>query len=241
MVSLDRTQLQKLRRRGFGKGVRDYLSDPGVSRTGRSSPSGERFYASNPFLKTRWEIDRAVNMGSSPFPNSEIEEALRMLLPVSRPALKEVNTYDRKQRKRKSIPIKSIKKLSTPRCTVPGPGSYGCGRSIGDEGSPKMSIQSRHIDGKLFLESMSKPGPGAHEIREPCGKYRPAFSLGGRTGYVPSATTVAVGPGDYSVKGCFDKYSWSPVNWVSPFAKLRKSKLLHEIYGVYAFARFALQ
>ena len=217
--------------RGFGKGVRDYLSDPSVSRTGRSSPSGESFYASNPFQKTRWEADRSFSMGFFPGCHLDPENIINESLLCSPPILRESVSV------RNVAPcgftLKSRNECQGSRSLSPGPGTYKLPSYVGGPGSIKVSIQSRHMDSKLFNETTSRPGPGAHNTRIECGRHRPAFSIRGRLGSC-SRNLTDVGPGEYNITGAFDKYHMEPVNWVPPFSKKRhSSNILHAIYGVY--------
>ena len=201
--------------RGFSKGSRDYLSDPSVERPGRFSPIGERFYASNPFDKTRWECERMFSMGvaeRSVFSGDVSGEFETECTPDV--------SYTKRSSVYKNVSFKGRVALPKTSVVTPGPGHYKTSESLSDTrvNARGVTILCRPVDSKLFMESTSKPGPDAYNIRRACGVERPAFSLGGRCAELKSSSSPS-GPGEYHIKTIFDKYNISPIGWQPPFTK----------------------
>jgi hypothetical protein len=183
-----------------------------MTRTGKFSPDGDRFYASNPFWKTKWELNPSFSQGISERNGCCLNEGSDTKMPVWVPP--DLPPFVQ------TTPGVTIKGRSTPRrarSDTPGPGSYNTSKGIGDSVGKGATIQARSIDSRLFVESTQRPGPGSYSIREECGKYRPAFSVAGRI--QDTNTQTPVGPGDYNIKTIFDKYNITPVNWTPPFTK----------------------
>lgn len=166
-------------KRGFGRASRDYLDDPSVERPGRSTPTGERFYSTSPFWKTRWEMDPMFSLGFGERPDYS-KPACGGSIGASCASYTPKLDFVKRHAVYKDLSIKS--RCESPIARVddvtPGPGAYRVRSPLGR--SRSASIRARHVDTRLFIESTQRPGPGAYSTRLPCGLNRPAYSMGGR-------------------------------------------------------------
>jgi hypothetical protein len=178
------------------------MADASIQRTGRYSPTGSRYYSTSPFEKRKWETMCMFSQGCGERPDFTKQSSIAS--PFLSPA-----TYTPKLSSSKkdvvytTLTMKS--KHSKPDrkfdLIPPGPGYYTVPTSPPIRA---VAIQNRHSDSRLFTESTQRPGPGSYTTITTCGKYRPAFSITGRP--YDSVVKASVGPGQYEIKGVFDKY-----------------------------------
>jgi hypothetical protein len=190
------------------------MADPAVARSGRSSPQGERFYASNQFEMRKWERDRMFSLAGDQRDHSCNSKDWSTDSDYSPDV-----SYTKRSLVYKNLSIKG--RMSEPylHAPSPGPGQYKSAASFADAGVRLRgaTINARRVDSRLFMEATCMPGPAAYNIRAGCGSGRPAFSLSGRPMELPAVSPT--GPGDYHIPTVFDKYNIAPIGWEPPFSK----------------------
>lgn len=159
-------------------------------------------------------------MGTSAFSQTEIDEVFKRVFPSlanERPFLSEGQSL-KSGSSFSGVTIKFRKtSLRESRSLSPGPGTYTVPNTIGAQGSRKPSIRARHAANSRLAWG---PGPGARDTRVACGKHRPAYTMSGRGGLC-SRSASDIGPGEYNIKGDFDRYHTDPIGWVPPFCRSR--------------------
>ena len=197
---------------GFGKSSRDYLADPSVVRVGRCSPKEERYYASSSTEKGLWEKGPMFSLGVGDRPD------YAKLSPAGQYFASPV-TYNpkisacRKDLIYKNLTIKRRFRSFDHIESGPGPARYDTSKPAGIN-EPSFTINTRHLDSKLFSEAQFLPGPDAYNTRLDPGKTMPMFKLQGRVSH--STRQRGPGPGQYEMKGDFDKFNIIPAGWRPP-------------------------
>ncbi|KAF4743232.1 hypothetical protein FOZ63_006007, partial [Perkinsus olseni] len=96
---------------------------------------------------------------------------------------------------------------------------------------PKITIQTRKLDTKLFKEEMFKPGPDQYNTRQHPGASMRLITLTGREKAQDDIRQKGPGPGQYNLRdGDFDKFNLEPVGWNPPWvAELNEMKAQQSI------------
>ncbi|KAF4697793.1 hypothetical protein FOZ60_000137 [Perkinsus olseni] len=200
---------------GFGKASRDYLNDPSIVRTGRFTPSGDLYYGSNAFWRGNLEQDRAAGIGIGDRPDYGKAKGDYIASPDS---------YDpSKHFTRRSVIYTNMKlkpRFPNPEeryrhslAAGPGPAAYDTRVEPGHL-CPKITIQTRKLDTKLFKEEMFKPGPDQYNTRQHPGASMRMITLTGREKAQDDIRQKGPGPGQYNLRGGdFDKFNLEPVGW----------------------------
>ncbi|KAF4667587.1 hypothetical protein FOL47_003471 [Perkinsus chesapeaki] len=208
---------------GFGKASRDYLKDPSIVRTGietegRSTPSGDLYYGSSVFWRGKWEQDRAAGIGIGSRPDYGKAKGDYLASPDSYDPSKH---FARRSKRGGGVSTHrdtaSVSRYRNSLAAGPGPAAYDTRIEPGDQ-SPKITIQTRKLDTRLFREEMFKPGPDQYDTRQKPGASMRMITLTGREKAQDDMRQKGPGPGQYNLRdGDFDKYNLEPVGWRPPW------------------------
>lgn len=215
---------------GFGKHCRSYMNDPSTPVGGRHSPSEESYYGGCQFWRGKYEIGPAAGFGigdrpeygrisgSGVAPNAYGDVA-KKLSKVKRDV-----TYKSLLMKPR-FPSIDEKYAMRPEGSGPGPATYDVRFKAGDSGwargsrNPKWTINCRHLDTQLVVEQSMRPAPTEYNTRVKPGANSPIqhgtlydITLGQRLAAQDDTRQKGPGPGQYTLRGDFEKYNVMPIS-----------------------------
>jgi len=101
----------------------------------------------------------------------------------------------------RNLTLKSRFRAFNHNVSGPGPAKYNTAAPSGST-APSFTINTRHIDSKLFADAQFMPGPDAYNVILAPGKTMDAIKLKGRDQGRRGQKTP--GPGQYEITGDFD-------------------------------------
>lgn len=232
---------------GFGKrsGPGGYNLDPSIPCQGRYTPSGKRYYETNPFWRTRAEVGQAAGFGVGDRPDYGAQNEGWSVAPNNYGDVSRQENSVRRNAHRPEITVKKrfpsmeekYRERAEPHCTTPGPARYDIRIPPGKASLthcaklPRWSMQKRLQDNTLMIKALREPGPDAYAVPLPPGCNSPInhgplydITLKGRGAKSSDTKQKGPGPGQYNLKGISERYNIMPDYVPCYMRKLKPAK-----------------